>query len=243
MSKQMKGILLAAGGASLWGGSGAAAQYLFEQTSITTPWLVAVRLLLAGIVLTMVSLLKMPQQVRRIVSHRRHLVSLISFALLGMLNSQLTYFLAVKYSNAPTATVIQYLQPVIIIIWLAIAQRQWPRRIDCISIIIALIGTFLLVTGGHLGTLALTPAAIFWGALVCCGRCTIYLITTAITYKFRCVSGLRTCNAFKWARNITRNHHSAGAIVESAGVDLGCLYCCFWHNVFLHNVLAEHALY
>lgn len=163
MSKQMKGILLAAGGASLWGGSGAAAQYLFEQTSITTPWLVAVRLLLAGIVLTMVSLLKMPQQVRRIVSHRRHLVSLISFTLLGMLNSQLTYFLAVKYSNAPTATVIQYLQPVIIIIWLAIAQRQWPRRIDCISIIIALIGTFLLVTGGHLGTLALTPAAIFWG--------------------------------------------------------------------------------
>lgn len=105
----MKGILLAAGGASLWGGSGAAAQYLFEQTSITTSWLVAVRLLLAGIVLTMVSLLKMPQQVRRIVSNRRHLVSLISFALLGMLNSQLTHFLAVKYSNAPTATVIQYL--------------------------------------------------------------------------------------------------------------------------------------
>ena len=175
MSKQMKGILLAAGGASLWGGSGAAAQYLFEQTSITTPWLVAVRLLLAGIVLTMVSLLKMPQQVRRIVSNRRHLVSLISFALLGMLNSQLTYFLAVKYSNAPTATVIQYLQPVIIIIWLAIAQRQWPRRIDCISIIIALIGTFLLVTGGHLGTLALTPAAIFWG-LWCAVAAALYTL-------------------------------------------------------------------
>lgn len=171
----MKGILLAAGGASLWGGSGAAAQYLFEQTSITTPWLVAVRLLLAGIVLTMVSLLKMPQQVRRIVSNRRHLVSLISFALLGMLNSQLTYFLAVKYSNAPTATVIQYLQPVIIIIWLAIAQRQWPRRIDCISIIIALIGTFLLVTGGHLGTLALTPAAIFWG-LWCAVAAALYTL-------------------------------------------------------------------
>ena len=133
------------------------------------------RLLLAGIVLTMVSLLKMPQQVRRIVSHRRHLVSLISFALLGTLNSQLTYFLAVKYSNAPTATVIQYLQPVIIIIWLAIAQRQWPRRIDCISIIIALIGTFLLVTGGHLGTLALTPAAIFWG-LWCAVAAALYTL-------------------------------------------------------------------
>ena len=184
MTKQMKGILLAAGGASLWGGSGAAAQYLFEQTGITTSWLVAVRLLLAGIVLTTVSLLKTPQQVRRIVSNRRHLVSLIGFALLGMLNSQLTYFLAVKYSNAPTATVIQYLQPVIIIIWLAIAQRQWPRRIDCISIIIALIGTFLLVTGGHLGTLALTPAAIFWG-LWCAVAAALYtLLPRPLLAKF-----------------------------------------------------------
>ena len=234
MTKQMKGILLAAGGASLWGGSGAAAQYLFEQTGITTSWLVAVRLLLAGIVLTTVSLLKTPQQVRRIVSNRRHLVSLIGFALLGMLNSQLTYFLAVKYSNAPTATVIQYLQPVIIIIWLAIAQRQWPRRIDCISIIIALIGTFLLVTGGHLGTLALTPAAIFWG-LWCAVAAALYtLLPRPLLAKF---------NAFERDRDATRNYHSSFAIIEPDGVALGCLYCCFWNNVFLHYVLTEYALY
>lgn len=91
------------------------------------------------------------------------------------MNSQLTYFLAVKFSNAPTATVIQYLQPVIIIIWLAIAQRQWPRRIDCVSIIIALIGTFYLVTGGHLNTLTLTPVALFWG-LWCAGAAALYTL-------------------------------------------------------------------
>lgn len=184
MTKQMKGILLAVGGASLWGGSGAAAQYLFSQTNITTPWLVAVRLLLAGIVLTTISLLKTPQQVRQIVSSRHQLVSLIGFALFGMLNSQLTYFLAVKYSNAPTATVIQYLQPVIIVIWLAVAQRQWPRRIDCISIFIALVGTFLLVTGGHLGTLALSPRAIFWG-LWCAVAAALYtLLPRTLLEKF-----------------------------------------------------------
>lgn len=163
MTRQMRGILLAAGGASLWGGSGAAAQYLFSQTSISTSWLVAVRLFFAGIVLTGISLLKARSQVRRIVTNKHHLIWLIAFALFGMLNSQLTYFLAVDYSNAPTATVIQYLQPVFIILWLSLTQRQWPRRIDCISIVVALVGTFLLVTGGHIGTLALTPAAIFWG--------------------------------------------------------------------------------
>lgn len=163
MTKQTKGILLAAGGASLWGGSGAAAQYLFSNTNISTSWLVAVRLLVAGIMLTGWSLWRQPRQVHAIITSRYNLVTLLVFALAGMMNSQLTYFLAVKYSNAPTATVIQYLQPVIIIIWLALAQRKWPQRIDGISIVIALIGTFYLVTGGHLNTLTLTPIALFWG--------------------------------------------------------------------------------
>lgn len=48
MNRQTKGVLLAAGGASLWGGSGAAAQYLFSTTNISTTWLVAVRLITAG---------------------------------------------------------------------------------------------------------------------------------------------------------------------------------------------------
>lgn len=163
MGRQNKGVLLAAGGASLWGGSGAAAQYLFSNTNISTTWLVAVRLLIAGVLLTIWGSWQKPQQVRAIITQRHNLLTLFCFALLGMMNSQLTYFLAVKYSNAPTATVIQYLQPVIIIGWLALAQRQWPRRIDCISIIIALIGTFYLVTGGHLNSLTLTPPALFWG--------------------------------------------------------------------------------
>lgn len=175
MNKQLKGVLLAAGGASLWGGSGAAAQYLFSTTTISTTWLVAVRLLTAGILMTAYSMVKAPRQVRAITHQRRNITYLIAFALFGMMNSQLTYFLAVKYSNAPTATVIQYLQPVIIICWLAIAQREWPRRIDCLSIVIALIGTFYLVTGGHLNTLTLTPIALFWG-LWCAGAAALYTL-------------------------------------------------------------------
>ncbi|MBD5806817.1 EamA family transporter [Limosilactobacillus walteri] len=184
MKTQTKGVLLAAGGASLWGGSGAAAQYLFSTTNITTSWLVAVRLLVAGILLTSWSIYKQPQQVRSIVGHRPNLIILLMFALLGMMNSQLTYFLAVKYSNAPTATVIQYLQPVIIIVWLALAQHKWPRRIDNFSIVIALVGTFYLVTGGHINTLTLTPAALFWG-LWCAFAAALYtMLPRPLLQKF-----------------------------------------------------------
>lgn len=163
MSNQMKGVLLAAGGASLWGISGAAAQYLFSTTTISNTWLVGLRLLAAGVLLSLWSIIKFPQETKRLVTNKTNLKLLVLFAILGMANSQLTYFLAIKYSNAPTATVIQYLQPVFIILWLALTTRHWPRRIDCFSILIALIGTFFLATGGHFDKLALTPVALFWG--------------------------------------------------------------------------------
>lgn len=184
MSKQTKGILLAAGGASLWGISGAAAQYLFSTTTISNTWLVSIRLLVAGVLLTLWSLVKSPHQVKQVVSSRFNLKFLVLFAVLGMMNSQLTYFLAIKYSNAPTATVIQYLQPVFIILWLALANRQWPRRLDCISILIALVGTFFLATGGHLNQLALTPPALFWGIWCAVAAALYTLLPRPLLQKF-----------------------------------------------------------
>ncbi|MGM9892148.1 DMT family transporter [Limosilactobacillus sp.] len=175
MNKRAKGILLAASGASLWGISGAAAQYLFSSTDISNTWLVGLRLLGAGVLLTLWCILKQPQQLKAVVTNKRDLQTLFLFAILGMTNSQLTYFLAIKYSNAPTATVIQYLQPVFIIIWLALSTHRWPRRIDCFSIAIALVGTFFLATGGHLDRLTLTPVALFWG-IWCAGAAALYTL-------------------------------------------------------------------
>lgn len=187
MSKQVKGIMCVVGGASLWGGSGAAAQYLFANTDINTVWLVSLRMITAGILLTAYSLWHSRSQVHAILHSRHNFLLMASFAIFGMLNSQLTYFLAVKYSNAPTATVIQYLQPVIIIIWVCLSQHHWPQRIDVISIIIALVGTFYLVTGGHLGTLTLTTTAIFWGVWCAFAAALYTLIPESLLKRFDAV--------------------------------------------------------
>ncbi|WP_369022174.1 DMT family transporter [Ligilactobacillus salivarius] len=163
MSMKTKDILLAAGGASLWGGSGAAAQQLFMTHAVTTEWLVAVRLLGAGLLLLIWGLIKSSKQINEIIHDRKNMAMVLAFAIFGVMNSQLSYFFAIKYSNAPTATVLQYLQPVLIVLWMAFGQKIRPRRVDGISIVVALMGTFLLVTGGRLDTLTLTPIALAWG--------------------------------------------------------------------------------
>ena len=165
MNKRTKGILLAVTGASFWGTSGVAVQYLFGETTVSEVWLVGLRLLGAGMLLLILAKLTGRSSTKALFSNRHDVLQLVLFAFFGMGMSQLTYFAAVKYSNAPTATVIQYLAPVIIIGYTTAAQKMMPRRIDVVSIIVALVGTFLLVTNGNLNHLALSPQACFWALL------------------------------------------------------------------------------
>ena len=95
----------------------------------------------------------------------------MGYSVLGTLFSQLAYFLAVKASNAATATVLQYLQPVLIILWVALATRKWPRRIDNFSVLLcafaAALCTLLPVRLlQHFDTLAVSGLAMLVGGIL-----------------------------------------------------------------------------
>ncbi|MCD2255668.1 EamA family transporter [Lactobacillus sp. CC-MHH1034] len=164
-SNKIIGMLYAISGAVLWGVSGTIAQYLFATYHPSPVWLVGIRLLFGGLVLLLWSLITEGRETFAIFRHKKDTLALILFGLLGMMPSQLCYFSAVNASNAPTATVLQNLGPLFIIIFVALANHSLPRQIDTISIIIALFGTFMLATNGQFTHLALTPKGMFWGIL------------------------------------------------------------------------------
>src|SRR3712207_2846668 len=80
-----------------------------------------------------------------------------------MMSIQYTYFVAIKHSNAATATVLQYLGPVLIMIFVSIKNKKFPTIIEFISILCALIGTFFIVTHGNVKELAISNKALFLG--------------------------------------------------------------------------------
>ncbi|MFP7482506.1 EamA family transporter, partial [Weissella paramesenteroides] len=82
-----------------------------------------------------------------------------------MLPSQLAYFMAIKYGNATTGTILQFLGPIFILLFLIIRWRLKPSRTDILSVLLAFLGTFLLVTQGNITQLALSISAIVWGIL------------------------------------------------------------------------------
>ena len=95
--------------------------------------------------------------------NKRDTLLLLAFSVLGMVAVQYTYFEAIHKSNAATATVLQYMGPVFIAIYMAFKQRRLPNFIEFVAIILALTGTFLLVTHGKFGSLAISTEGLLWG--------------------------------------------------------------------------------
>lgn len=162
-NQRNKGIFLVLFGATLWGASGVVAQYLFHTKLFTPEWLVVVRLLSSGLLLLAYDFIKNRDSIFYIwkIKHDRN--QLLSFSVFGMLGVQYTYFAAISYGNAATATILQYLMPVIIVCYFAVRYKKRPNGLELISIFLAMLGTCLLVTKGDFSTLAISPLALFWG--------------------------------------------------------------------------------
>lgn len=91
----------------------------------------------------MLCFFKLKKDIWDIWKYRRHRFNLILFSIIGMLGVQYTYFAAIKYSNAATATILQYLSMVIITCYLAVFLKKIPGLRQAVAIILAIVGTFL----------------------------------------------------------------------------------------------------
>lgn len=160
---RIKGIIFAIIGAMLWGISGTVAQYLFTKKGFTPEWLVVIRLLVSGLILLLYSYMKSKQNIWTIWKTKRNALNLICFSIIGMLGVQYTYFAAIKYGNAATATILQYLSPIIITCYLAIRTKKIPDSQEIIAIGLAIIGTFFIITKGNIHSISISKLELFWG--------------------------------------------------------------------------------
>ena len=164
-NKRMIGFLLVVSGCFFWGIGGTVAQQLFSQ-GIEVTWLVSTRLVIAGgLLLLTQAIFKDRKQILEIWQQKYSATRLVIFAIVGMLAVQYTYMASIKEGNAAVATLLQYLAPVMIIVWAVFRREAKFTRKDAVTIVLAMAGSFLLLTNGSLSALAVPKLAIIWGLL------------------------------------------------------------------------------
>jgi len=140
-------------GASLWGLSGTAAQALFQIYKFPVVGLLTIRMLVSGAVLLIV--LRPPKPSRPI-------LPLILLSIFGYAGSQFLYLAAIQFSNAATATLLQFLFLPMVAGYEAVTKSlSWSHRWT-FTLLLAATGTLLLVVGSTFNILV-TPIGLTTG--------------------------------------------------------------------------------
>lgn len=166
---QLRGVLCTLAGAISWGFSGACGQYLFMNYNLDSRWLATVRMLIAGIILTVAYIIRERKNCLDIFQSTKDFFGVIIFAVLGVWLCQYTYLNAIKLTNAGTATVLQYLCPVLVLVYSCLHRLRLPRLREIFAVALAVFGTFLIATHGDVGSLVISKEGLTWGLLAAVG--------------------------------------------------------------------------
>lgn len=164
-SKFMKGVIFCIAGAVLWSLGGTGAQFLFTFRDIEPLWMVSIRLFCSGILILLFMFCKERKKVFDVWRVPKQVPVLLVFAFFGVTASQCSYFMTIRYSNAGIATVLQYIGPAYVLIYLCLRDRTLPTKREILALFCSIAGVFLLATHGQLDQLAISPKALMWGML------------------------------------------------------------------------------
>ena len=180
----VKRILLALLAGILWGITGPLGQFLFDEKTITPEWLVTCRLIVSGTVILLGMFVKRRWEIFTIWKDKKDAVHMVIYSVAGMMAVQYSFFVAVEASNGGTATVLQYTNPVMIILYLALFQKVRPKSKEVAAVLLALAGIFLLSTNGNLHTLVITPKGLFMGLLCAVFTCFYSMLPRRLMEKY-----------------------------------------------------------
>lgn len=192
---KVKGIVLTLVGGIFWGVGGSCGQYLFENKEVNSGLLVPIRLFAAGLLILVLQLIR-KEKIFDIWKEKRDAAETLLFALFGMMLCQYSYFTTIQYSNAGTATVLQYTGPAMILVYLCVKAKRWPKAYEIAALIFSCGGVFVLATHGDISSLALPPEALFWG---------IIAAVTLVVYNLqpiRIIAKFSTLTVMGWGMTI-----------------------------------------
>lgn len=163
------GIILTLLGATLWGVSGTSVQFVGNFRNMNLEWLLTMRLITAGLLTVLYGWVRQGNAIFNVFRNWRDTLGLVIFGVFGMALCQYTYFRSIVIAGAGIATVLQYLAPSMIIIYLLVRYGKRPSTGEIISVILALVGTICLMGNNGFSFESFRSDVLFWGLLSAVG--------------------------------------------------------------------------
>ena len=167
--KIFKGTLYSLLSGLIWGICGILGEYFFAHYQVSSGWITSMRLLLAGSLVLFLSAFQLRSRLLDIWKDKKNYLPFFAYAILGIFSVQFFFYLCVEYSNATTATILQFISPVFILFYNRIVYQKRASITAILYVLIAMVGVFLMATKGDLSQLSMTPLALVTGLLSAVG--------------------------------------------------------------------------
>lgn len=167
--KIFKGTLYSLFSGLIWGICGILGEYFFTHYPVSSGWITSMRLLVAGSLVLALSAVQLRSRLLDIWKDKKNYLPFLAYAILGIFSVQFFFYLCVEYSNATTATILQFISPVFILFYNRIVYQKKASITAILYVLIAMLGVFLMATKGDLSQLSMTPLALVTGLLSAVG--------------------------------------------------------------------------
>lgn len=186
--KQWIGMGLAIMGALFWGLSGTSVQFLENAKHLNVEWLLEARLLVAGLLTILLAYIQDGIRIFDIFKHPKDFGKLLIFGLLGIALAQYSYFKAIAISGVGVATVLQYVAPTLLIIYLFLRYFKKPTPAEFCCVLLALTGTICIVSQEGLDISTINGDALFWELISAASICVYTLQPIELLKKYSTTS-------------------------------------------------------
>ena len=156
-----KGTLYALLSGIVWGICGILGEYFFAHYSVTSGWITSMRLVIAGLVVLVIAAIQDSKKIWGIWKKKKNIFPFVTYAILGVFSVQFFFYLCIQYSNAVTATILQYISPVFMLVYDFFIAKKRISNTALIYVVLAMAGVFLMTTKGDLSNLSITPLAFY----------------------------------------------------------------------------------
>lgn len=157
------GAGLALAGGVFWGVNATVSKLLMNDYHADPLWIACVRELLAGVIFLVCAGIFTPDKFINSLKDYRSYPRLLLCAFFCVLMVQVSYLKAIDWTNSGTATVLQTLNLLVVLVFVCIMGKRLPGKRESIGVVLAFVGTVLIATGGDLSQLSLPLPGLLWG--------------------------------------------------------------------------------
>ncbi len=183
-TKKIMAVILTIIACMFWGLGGVLSQHVMQTFHVLPQELTMLRMSITGGGVLIYLALRKKLPGKEFFENSSIWKRFVTFAIAGLVFNQFSYLKTITLTNPGTATILQYVAPILLLIYYCLVGKRWPKRKEIFAILFTIVGILLITTHGKVGQLVLSKEGLVWGMLSAVGMVFYHMLPLPLIKRY-----------------------------------------------------------